>query len=306
MIESLHIKNFQIFEDLKINELRRINLIAGKNNVGKTALLEALRILFSSGESTVINHILKQRGQFKPSNHNSYAAIYNRNYLRNNQDHEKILLVNKLAIKKDLNSIYKVGERNLNPNDNPDYPADTAVYVPFGSSLANTRDLWDKIVLTPLEDDVFYIIRETVEPRLVRLDFTSENVKVRLKDEQQPVPLQTLGDGVQRMLLLAIAIVSAKGKYLLIDEFEAGLHHSVQEKLWDLVFHYAKQLDVQLFITTHSEDTLKSFYYVSSRVENEKEALFIRLQFDRTGKHEAQIYDMHRLGDSLELQLETR
>ncbi len=39
---AFNVKNFRGFDDLTIEGLRRINLIAGKNNVGKTALLEAL------------------------------------------------------------------------------------------------------------------------------------------------------------------------------------------------------------------------------------------------------------------------
>ena len=42
MYKSFEIKNFKCFEHLKLNNLTRVNLIAGKNNVGKTALLEAL------------------------------------------------------------------------------------------------------------------------------------------------------------------------------------------------------------------------------------------------------------------------
>lgn len=42
MYTSFHVKNFRGFEDLELNDLARINLIAGRNNVGKTALLEAI------------------------------------------------------------------------------------------------------------------------------------------------------------------------------------------------------------------------------------------------------------------------
>lgn len=42
MHKSFRIENFRCFEDLKLDQLKRINLIAGKNNVGKTAVLEAL------------------------------------------------------------------------------------------------------------------------------------------------------------------------------------------------------------------------------------------------------------------------
>jgi len=42
MYTSLHIQGFRCFRDLKIEKLARINLIGGKNNTGKTALLEAV------------------------------------------------------------------------------------------------------------------------------------------------------------------------------------------------------------------------------------------------------------------------
>ncbi|MGQ9778740.1 MAG: AAA family ATPase [Bacillota bacterium] len=42
MYRSFEVRNFRCFRDLAINDLERINLIAGINNVGKTALLEAL------------------------------------------------------------------------------------------------------------------------------------------------------------------------------------------------------------------------------------------------------------------------
>jgi AAA15 family ATPase/GTPase len=51
MLRSLHIKNFRLFRDLKIEHLSRVNLIAGKNNTGKTALLEALYLLFADTNS---------------------------------------------------------------------------------------------------------------------------------------------------------------------------------------------------------------------------------------------------------------
>jgi len=42
MYQSFEINNFRCFSQLTISDLERVNLIAGSNNVGKTALLEAL------------------------------------------------------------------------------------------------------------------------------------------------------------------------------------------------------------------------------------------------------------------------
>ena len=43
-LKSLDIKNFRILEDFQVNKLGRVNLIVGKNNSGKTTVLEAIRI----------------------------------------------------------------------------------------------------------------------------------------------------------------------------------------------------------------------------------------------------------------------
>jgi AAA15 family ATPase/GTPase len=42
MIEDIEINNFRCFDRLKVSGCKRLNLISGKNNVGKTALLESI------------------------------------------------------------------------------------------------------------------------------------------------------------------------------------------------------------------------------------------------------------------------
>lgn len=43
-ITNLNIKHFKCFNNFKVDGLARVNLITGKNNVGKTALMEAIGI----------------------------------------------------------------------------------------------------------------------------------------------------------------------------------------------------------------------------------------------------------------------
>src|SRR5438105_14442753 len=51
ILNSLEIRNFRAFHDLKIEHLGRVNLLVGKNHVGKTSLLDAIR-LYASRAST--------------------------------------------------------------------------------------------------------------------------------------------------------------------------------------------------------------------------------------------------------------
>ena len=55
MLEELSIRNYRIFRELKIDQLRRINLIAGSNNSGKTSLLEAIFLLASGRAEMAVN-----------------------------------------------------------------------------------------------------------------------------------------------------------------------------------------------------------------------------------------------------------
>lgn len=51
MLKRLQIRNFRGFNALKIHDLSAINLIAGKNNSGKTSLLEAVFLLSGAGNT---------------------------------------------------------------------------------------------------------------------------------------------------------------------------------------------------------------------------------------------------------------
>lgn len=54
MFQNLEIRNFRLFEHLKVEKLGRINLFAGGNNSGKTTLLETLFLLCGVGNPDLI------------------------------------------------------------------------------------------------------------------------------------------------------------------------------------------------------------------------------------------------------------
>jgi len=49
MLQCVHVRNFRGLKDLRVEGLGRINLFAGRNNSGKTTLLEALSLLAGAG-----------------------------------------------------------------------------------------------------------------------------------------------------------------------------------------------------------------------------------------------------------------
>jgi len=68
-----------------------------------------------------------------------------------------------------------------------------------------------------------------------------------------------MGDGLNRIFGLTLALVRSAGGVVLVDEIENGLHYSIQEDVWRAILRLSAQLDVQLFATTHSWDTITAF-----------------------------------------------
>jgi recombinational DNA repair ATPase RecF len=58
MLDSFLIRNFRLFEDLQIDHLSQVNLFVGKNNSGKSCLLEALQIYAGNARLNVLLDII--------------------------------------------------------------------------------------------------------------------------------------------------------------------------------------------------------------------------------------------------------
>ena len=57
MIKDLYIENFRGFDKLKIDNIKKINFLVGKNNCGKTSILEAIAIISGMPDCSIAYHI---------------------------------------------------------------------------------------------------------------------------------------------------------------------------------------------------------------------------------------------------------
>jgi hypothetical protein len=63
MLTNFHVRGFRTFEQLEVARLGRVNLVVGRNNVGKTMLLHALRVFGSEGARGTIIELLRDRDE---------------------------------------------------------------------------------------------------------------------------------------------------------------------------------------------------------------------------------------------------
>ena len=72
------------------------------------------------------------------------------------------------------------------------------------------------------------------------------------------IPIGLLGEGIQRVLSVALAFESAASGMILVDETENGVHHSKLRDLWRAISSFSKEFDVQVFATTHSGECVRA------------------------------------------------
>jgi ABC-type glutathione transport system ATPase component len=75
-------------------------------------------------------------------------------------------------------------------------------------------------------------------------------------NENDRLPLQALGGGMQRLFRLFVSFGQAQSGIILIDEIENGLYHRVLPELWRQLRIMVQEFDLQLFVTTHSHECL--------------------------------------------------
>ena len=150
-----------------------------------------------------------------------------------------------------------------------------------GERTATLGSLWDRIALSEGEKAVVEALR-IIDPRISAVSMVGGDSSrqqrraiVRAEGIPRPVPLRTFGDGLNRLFGIALSLVNAKDGLLLIDEFENGMHHTVQVDVWRAIFRLARELDIQVVATSHSWDSIEAFQKAASEVPGE--GVLIRL-----------------------------
>jgi hypothetical protein len=181
-----------------------------------------------------------------------------------------------------LESLKRLSRRGM-PGGVVEEPRLACVYVsPYGSEhTAAFGPLWDKIALSDREHDVVEALR-IITPDISAVSMVGGEGSrqprmaiVKVRGQVRPLPLRSFGDGVNRLFGIVLSLANARSGLLLIDEVENGMHHTTQADVWRAVFRLSKRLDVQVFATSHSWDSIKAFQEAAS--EDAEDGVLVRL-----------------------------
>lgn len=366
-MDSFIIRNFRIFQELKIEKLSRVNLFVGKNNVGKSCLLEAFRVYGSGADPGVLYDLVAARDEnwkenIRAENHIAeadesplrylfcgYRFPENPDYgielgsLKNEIERIRIRVAAyqfredeskrrvRVSVKQqDLSDDVVDAELGLKRTVGGEdkfllsltheyhrtynmFPPHRAInkniqFIPTSNMSASmVAYLWDQINLTDMESkvlDCLQLIDDRVEGVALIGEKRERIPVIRLKGVKERIPLKTLGDGMNRLFQIILGLVNAKDGMLLIDEFENGLHWTVQPLVWKAVFKISEYLNVQIMATSHSKDCVRGFHEIWSEMESS--GTFHRLERDPDNGNRATRYSSETLLDAIETDVEVR
>lgn len=332
MFHSLTIRGYRGFSHLDVGNLGCVNLLVGKNNSGKTSVLEALYLLAANGDPASLWRVLTRRGEQSAQNPRTGRDEPEVDVSHLFHGHE--LRVGATIDLSTQNSSpdckLEFAVREYTPDDKPNEPAgqrrpepptprmviavngnprpsvraialthrggmssdildvarrpprraqnDTArpaQYITTESLGADDlAQMWNDISLTASEEKVLEALR-FIEPDVERIApivpsgyyygyLSRGGFRVKLRASSIPIPIGSLGDGIWRMLAMAMALIRAKDGVILIDEIDTGLHYTVMADMWKLIFATARESNVQVFATTHSYDCIHSLATICS------------------------------------------
>lgn len=112
--------------------------------------------------------------------------------------------------------------------------------------------------------DTVLALLKLFDARINSIEILPDDIYIGFEGTSQMLSISMMGDGLRRYLSIVASAANPLIDILLIDEIDNGLHYSIYKKLWQSLFALAEASDKQIFVTTHSKETL---YYLNEMLE---------------------------------------
>jgi AAA15 family ATPase/GTPase len=293
--ESITLNKFKGFQEgLKFKNLNRINLFAGENNVGKSSLLEAIYLITNQNDVNSLIELYRRRGKFQNSlpvdwlvkefNNYNIEALFDGKIVKTESvkfDEEDLSIEKSDYLKTlEISSIFNGDNPSITKTRLFERKQMEQFYEEIrcicSSSFSSPFTMLSKELINEYHEisiqrgtysKIIKFINEHIDNQINKITKVGDTNQIRFLVEhsnfEQPIDLTQFGEGLQRIFYISLQIASAKNGIMCIDELENAIHHSLLIQFSRFIQIMAEEFNVQLFITTHSQECIKAF------IENE-------------------------------------
>ncbi len=256
--------------------MKRVNLIVGENNSGKTSLLEAILLLCDPGRTGEMPGLFRAQQGNDDQRYFRWllrdGAEKGCGFLRSKTDKGEFALIlssaasqgwlAKGAGEKTFRSVCKRSTLHI-WGEMDAAPQKTSCRVISVQQTAPNLlvPLVGKAFRKGGGEETLQRLLSAVDPRIKKMHVDpGEDGNQVIVDAglSELIPVSQAGQGVYRQITILADLVGENPDVLLLDEVENGLHHSVHQQVWKGLGEAAEQLKIQIFATTHSGECLKA------------------------------------------------
>lgn len=347
IFKSILIENFRGLSKLEVKDFADVNIFLGKNNIGKSTILESLFLICGMSNPENPQKVNSIRNRLQPSPiedlkyifHNmntNVNPIFTSNLHDNSQRILEISIVkydlendttniissnvsnvfNAVEVsfkqktgssEKDFTNLRFVGKNGLQNKIDNEYSEDlSGIYLPANLYDQNLNTEIANIIKNRRKEELLKILQE-FDVNINTIESLPDGVFVGYNGIKDLVPVNMLGDGLRRFLCIVSAIANEENKVIFLDEVDNGIHYTAYKDLWTNIFILSQKFNKQLFITTHSKETLYALCEAAS-IKNDYQSMMSVFTIEKTdsGENKAYHFDYEDLKHAVENNIEIR
>ncbi len=296
MFDKIEIERFRGIRHASIEGFKRINLFFGKNNCGKSSLLESLFLASGLSNPLLPFRVNLLRGYNRTRLNDLKLNFYNLDssqpiHVRMENEEKRDLKINLIEQSQNNVSLKEEGTNIISNEEEGKYGLKLDIKIgdkhyepqllfdsmkPVEATRVVAQDYVESLrctYLAPKYDfnasiqglknilqnkDEHFIVEglKIIEPRVKDFIFTDNEMLVDVGLKKR-IPVNMMGDGARKIVSLLTAIYDCRDGALLVDEISNGFHFSVMCNLWKVLMDAAVRNNTQLFVTTHDVDSIK-------------------------------------------------
>ena len=106
------------------------------------------------------------------------------------------------------------------------------------------------------QKEIVLTLLKLFDAHIIGIEILNDDVYIGFEGMSEMLPSRMTGDGLRRYLNIVASAANSMNTIIMLDEIDNGLHYSAYKKLWEAIFALATTTNKQVFVTTHSKETL--------------------------------------------------
>ena len=288
-IKDISIQSFKGIKDLKLEDLKSINILVGDNNSKKTTVLEAIELFERPYD--FISHIKRVSRKYNIKNirYNKIKEMFY-NYDLENEININLNMkekLNTLSIKgKEEQLVYMDGDNKDKINDfdrtilRYEFNNESKEFImndnqesfirskkqvkllnigymmPIDTYINDSSiEAIDKVIQKGEKQRLIDILK-IFDKNIVDLNFTSDRDIYITKNDKISMSISSFGDGFKKVIILISKIIESENGILLVDEIETGIHKDIINDIFKEIINNSQLYNTQVIATTHSLEVI--------------------------------------------------